>query len=101
MILTGYQGSTYPGAQSERNALFRPLVTLTVNQVLGREVNFTVHGRNGEVRRNTLPPVEVKFGDGPEIAEEFRQKGSKMSKERQPGVAHLYFNACTTLATRY
>ncbi len=100
MILTGYQGATYPSAQAERNALFKPLVAATVAQVLKREVGFTVHGRNGEIRRNTLPPVEVKFTDGAEVAEEFRRNGGKMSKEKQPGVAHLYFNSCTTLATR-
>ncbi len=100
VILTGYQGVAYPSLQAERNALFKPLVQATITQVLKREVGFTVHGRNGEVRRNTLPPVEVKFTDGAEVAEEFRRGGSKLSKERQPGVAHLYFNSCTTLATR-
>jgi len=68
--------------------------------VLGREFEFTVHGRNGEVRRNTLPPVEVRFVDGTEVAETFRRDGTKMSKEKKPGMAHLYFNSCSTLATR-
>ncbi len=99
--MTGYQGVAYPTAQSERNALFRPLVAETMKQVLGREVGYTLHGRNGEVRKNTLPPVEIRFTDGAEVAEEFRKTGGKMSKERQPGVSHLYFNSCTTLATRY
>ena len=100
MIITGYQGTTYPTSQSERNATFRPLVAMTIQQVLGREVEFTVHGRNGEVRKNTLPPVEVRFPDGAEVADTFKKDGTKMSKERKPGVAHLYFNSCTTLATR-
>jgi len=60
-----------------------------------------VHGRNGEIKRNTLPPVEVKFKDGAEVADAFKKDGTKFSKERKPGVAHLYFNSCTTLATRY
>lgn len=99
-MINGYSGSTYPSVQAERNAIFRPLVAATVLQVLGREVEFSVHGRNGDVRKQTLPPVEVRFKDGAEVAEEFRREGAKMSKERRPGVSHLYFNACTTVATR-
>ena len=56
VIVNGYQGTVYPGPQSERNALFRPLVAATVVQVLGGEYEFTVHGRNGEIRKGTLPP---------------------------------------------
>ena len=100
IIVTGYQGVQYPAAQSERNALFRPLVQATIQQVLGKEVGFSVHGRNGVVRRNTLPPVEIRFLEGAEVAELFRRDGSKMSKEKKQGVAHLYFNSFTTLATR-
>lgn len=98
--MNGYQGATYPSSQSERNALFRPLVAATIQLVLGNEAAFTVHGRNGEVKRNVLPPVEIRFPDGAEVAETFRKEGTKMSKEKRPGVAHLYFNSCTTLATR-
>ncbi len=100
IIVTGYQGVQYPASQAERNALFKPLVESTIQQVLGREVTFSVHGRNGVVKKNTLPPVEIRFMDGAEIAEEFRKEGSKMSKEKKQGVAHLYFNSFTTLATR-
>jgi len=70
VIVNGYQGTHYPGPQSERNALFRPLVTATVVQVLGREFEFSVHCRNGEVKRGTLPPVEVR------LVEAFRKDGS-------------------------
>jgi hypothetical protein len=76
VIVNGYQGTHYPGPQSERNALFRPLVTATVVQVLGREFEFSVHGRNGEVKRGTLPPVEVRFVEGADSAEAFRKDGS-------------------------
>ncbi len=101
VIVNGYQGATYPTTQSERNNVFRPLVTSTVQLVLKRDVEFSVHGRNGEVRNQTLPPVEIKFSGGAEVAETFRRDGSKMSRDKKPGAAHLYFNACTTLATRY
>jgi hypothetical protein len=77
-----------------------PMVTATIKQVLHKEVEFSVHGRNGEVRNQTLPPVEIRFADGPEVADAFRREGSRMSRDKKPGVAHLYFNACTTLATR-
>ncbi len=53
IIVNGYQGSTYPVPKSERNAFFRPLVAAIVQQVLGREAEFTVHGRNGDLKRNT------------------------------------------------
>jgi hypothetical protein len=76
-------------------------VAATIKQVLGREVMFTVHGRNGELRNQTLPPVEIRFSDGAEVADTFRREGSRMSRDKKPNVSHLYFNACTTLATRY
>lgn len=99
--MNGYKGTVYPGPQSERNALFKPLVAATIRQVLGRDdVASTVHGRNGDVKKNTLPPVEIRFIEGPLVAETFIKDGSKMSKERKPGVSHLYFNSYTTLATR-
>jgi hypothetical protein len=101
VIVNGYQGILYPKSQSERNNIFRPMVSATIKQVLKREVQFTVHGRNGEVKNQTLPPVEVRFADGAEVAETFRRDGSRMSRDKKPGVSHLYFNACTTLATRY
>jgi hypothetical protein len=43
---------------------------------LGREFEFAVHGRNGEVKRGTLPPVEVRFVEGADSAEAFRKDGS-------------------------
>jgi hypothetical protein len=76
-------------------------VASTINQVLGRDVGFTVHGRGGELKGKSLPPVEIRFVDGAEVADQFRREGAKMSRERRPGVSHLYFNPCTTLATRY
>ena len=100
--MNGFQsGALYSSVQSERNSLFRPLVSSTIELVLGRHVDFTVHGRNGEMRGASLPPVEIRFVGGADIAEEFRKEGARMSKERRPGVSHLYFNSCTTLATRY
>ena len=98
--MNGYQGVAYPVQQSERNNLFRPLVAATIKLVLNREEEFTVHGRNGVIRNQTLPPVEIRFSGGADVAESFRRDGSRMSRDKKPGAAHLYFNACTTLATR-
>ncbi len=86
-------------AAAERNAVFKPLVASTIKQVLERDVVYSVVGRGGTVRGASLPPVEVIFADV-DTAEEFRTKGSTLSKAKKEGVSHLYFNACLTLSTR-
>lgn len=97
--MAGFPGTRYPTIQSERNSVFVPLVSAVVTIVLRKKVAFSCVGRSGEVRRGTLPPVEVIFTDS-DTADEFRKEGSRLSKAKQEGVAHLYFNACVTLATR-
>lgn len=100
MVINGYQGTQYPSSAAERNDVFKPLVATTVQLVLGRGVPYSVVGRGGELRGTSLPPVEIIFADV-DTAEEFRTKGSSMSKAKREGVSHLYFNACLTLSTRY
>lgn len=100
MVVAGFPGTAYPTVQADRNAVFVPLVNSVISVVLKRKVSFSCVGRSGEVRRGTLPPVEVIFTDS-DVADEFRKEGSRLSKAKQEGVAHLYFNACVTLATRY
>ena len=56
-------------------------------------------GRSGDLKGSSLPPVEVIFSDV-DVADEFRNLGSQMSKRKTEGVSHLYFNACLTLSTR-
>jgi len=79
--------------------VFVPLVGAVITILLKRKVAYSCIGRSGEIRRGTLPPVEVVFTDS-DVAEEFRREGSRLSKAKQEGVAHLYFNSCVTLATR-
>jgi hypothetical protein len=98
-VINGYQGTAYPVAQAERNDVFKPLVAATIKLVLDRSVVYSVTGRGGELRGTTLPPVEITFADV-DVADEFRLKGSTMSKVKKEGVSHLYFNACLTLSTR-
>lgn len=52
-----------------------------------------------EVSSGTLPPVEIVFVDS-DVADEFRKEGSRLSRLKQEGVSHLYFNSCVTLATQ-
>ena len=46
-----------------------------------------------------LPPFEVIFADT-DVANEFRTVGTKVSKKKNAGISHLYFNTCLTLSTR-
>ena len=99
-MINGFQGTSYPLAQAERNDLFNPLVASIIKQVLGRSVIYSVVGRSGDLKGSSLPPVEVIFAEA-DTAEEFRLKGATMSKAKKEGVSHLYFNASLTLSTRY
>ncbi len=85
--------------QTERNDIFKPLVAATIKRVLDRGVVYSVVGRGGDLKGNSLPPVEVIFADV-DTADDFRLKGAALSKAKTEGVSHLYFNACLTLSTR-
>ncbi len=98
--MSGFRGVTYPDDLQLQKDLFDPLVRPIVEQILGGSASYELFPRRGVLRGPTLPPCDVGFPTQSQ-AVRFRTEGVRLSRAKQDGMAHLFFNPCVTLATRY
>jgi hypothetical protein len=100
VTLSGLTGTKYPDDVPGQKEIYQPLVLALVTQLLGQDKEFELFTRRGQVKRGTLPPVEIDLKDT-QLAIKFRTEGARLSRAKQPGFASLFFNPTVTLATRY
>ncbi len=99
MVVSGFRGTSYPDDQLLQKQVYEPLVGPVVAAVLGQGVVYELFPRRGVLRGSTLPPCDVSFVS-PAVATRFRMEGARLSRAKQEGLAHLFFNPCITLSTR-
>jgi hypothetical protein len=97
--LSGLIGTSYPEDIAGQKAIYQPLVQALVAQLVGPETQFDLYPRRGQIKKGTLPPLEVDL-KVPQLALKFRTEGARLSRAKQTGYAGLFFNPTLTLATR-
>ncbi len=100
VVISGFQGTSYPEDQPGQRLILQPLIQPLVDKILGEGTPYDINPRRGVLRGSAMPPCEVDLGST-KLATKFRAEAARLSKAKQEGMAHLYFNPCVTLATRY
>ena len=98
VVISGFRGTSYPDDQLLQKQVYEPLVS-PVATILGQGVVYELFLCRGVLRGSTLPPCDVSFVS-PAVATRFRIEGARLSRAKQEGLAHLFFNPCITLSTR-
>lgn len=99
MVISGLQGTTYPGDLTGQKNAFIAILGPIVEMILGAGIEYDVYPRRGVMRGRSLPPVEVDLKI-PSLATRFKAEGARLSRAKQNGLGSVYFNPCVTLATR-
>jgi hypothetical protein len=100
VTVSGFTGTSYPDDVPGQNAIYKALLDPVVTLLLGAGVEYDLFTRRGAIRRGTLPPVEVDLRL-PNLALKFRMEGARLSRAKQQGLGHLFFNPTVCLATRW
>ncbi len=98
-MVSGFRGVSYPDNLQLQKDVFDPLVRPLVELILGGTTSYELHPRHGVLRGPILPPCDVSFASQA-LAVRFCTEGVRLSRAKQDGMAHLFFNPCVTLATR-